>query len=395
LPARDYVDDRPHPIVVREGEAKVSAPRSYRAEESLAPQAWTLAYDAASSLASISTGGGDAVGLHGYSLGVGVDVDKGNTNVGASYGYFRFLPALRAAASRTLVERGGWRVDGVNKRYREEDWSATLAVGIPFESRPSSSWTLSFDYDIDWFRLVEAPEMPTDPNMRVPFIPPTDYVQAGIGTRVAFSTLRSTTFGLGAQYGFDGSVALRIDHPALGATYRNVTVSYATNRFQKLWGRTPVLAMRLVGALRVGDLQRVGSFGLGGVPPQDVAMSIVNSIRTGSTGYLRGYPSRTVAGNQYHLLNTEYRQQLAWVERGLATLPIYVRRLHFALLADIGTAFDTTFEVQRDLRASLGAALRLDAFFGYFVPGTFELGYAHGLTDGATHETWFLLTGSI
>jgi hypothetical protein len=145
----------------------------------------------------------------------------------------------------------------------------------------------------------------------------------------------------------------------------------------------------------MGDLLRTGGFGLGGVPPQDVAQSIVKSRRSAGSGYLRGFPSRTVAGNQYHLLNTEYRQELYQVEHGLQTLPIYFRRLHMALLADVGTAFDSDFEASRDLRASLGAALRLDAFFGYFVPGTFEIGYARGITEGGINETWFLLTGSI
>jgi hypothetical protein len=228
-------------------------------------------------------------------------------------------------------------------------------------------------------------------------MPATDYFQAGVGTRVGFSTVRGTTFGVGSQSGFDGSVGLRIDDPILGATYRNFTISYAADRFQRLsfLGDTPVLSARLVGGLRAGDIIRVGGFGLGGVPAQDVVQSLVNSQRAGSSGYLRGYPARTVAGNQYHLLNLEYRQALFYVERGLQTLPAYLRRVHIAVLADVGTAFDTTFEPRRDLRASLGGALRLDAFFGYFVPGTFEVGYSHGLTSEGIHETWFLLTGSL
>ena len=51
--------------------------------------------------------------------------------------------ALTPVMQRTLGERGGWRVDGVSKRFKEEDWSGTIAVGIPFESRPSSSWSMS------------------------------------------------------------------------------------------------------------------------------------------------------------------------------------------------------------------------------------------------------------
>src|SRR5690606_27412915 len=105
-------------------------------------------------------------------------------------------------------------------------------------------------------------------------VPPTDYVQAGVGTRVGVSTVRGTVHGVGAQTGFDASVALRLDHPALGATYRNVTVSYAFNRYQRLWGDTPTLALRLAGSVRAGDLVRTGSYGLGGMPSQDVARAI-------------------------------------------------------------------------------------------------------------------------
>lgn len=395
LPARDYVDDRPDAVLVKDDEAAVTAPRPYRAVETLAPRVWTLQVDTATSSANITTNGSDAAGLHGYALAVGLDYTLGETNIGASYGYYGLLPAIRFAMSRTLLERGGWRVDGVNKRFKEEDWSGTLSVGVPFESRPGASWTFSADYDVDWYRLVEAPEMTLDPSTRVPIHPPTDYVQAGIGTRVAFSTVRGVTYGLGAQYGFDGSVAIRLDHPALGATYHNVTVSYGATKLQKLWGTTPVLSARLAGALRTGDQPRTGAFGLGGVPAQDVARSIVDSTRASTTGYLRGYPARTVAGNQFHLLNLEYRQELWSIERGLATLPVYLRRLHAAVLSDTGAAWDTTFDASRDLRTSLGFALRLDAFFGYFVPGTLEIGYSRGLMAGGKNETWLLLTGSL
>jgi hypothetical protein len=124
-------------------------------------------------------------------------------------------------------------------------------------------------------------------------------------------------------------------------------------------------------------------------------MSIVNSVRTSPIGYLHGYNTRAVSGNQYHLANFEYRQEVWIIERGLGTLPIYIRRLHMAALSDLGTAYNDTFDAGKDVRWSVGGALRLDAFFGYFVPGTFEIGYAHGSIQGGVNETWFLLTSSL
>jgi hypothetical protein len=302
---------------------------------------------------------------------------------------------MRLAMSRSIFDRGGYRIDGVNKTFTEEDWSGTLSSSVPFESRPGTSWSASLDYDVDWFRQVKQPMFELDPSQRVPGLPNTDYVQAGVGTRLAFSTTKTVTYGIGAQSGFDGAVALRFDHPALGAKYRNVTVSYTLNLARRLWGKTPVIAARLAGSLRAGDLVRTGAFGLGGIPVQDIAQAVVNSLRVGVTGYLRGYPARTIVGNQYHLLNVEYRQELFQIEHGISTLPIYFRRVHMALLSDTGTAFDVRFDASRNLRTSVGAALRLDAFFGYFVPGTFELGVAHGLQTGGVTDTWLLLTGSL
>ncbi len=396
LPAHDYLDDKPPPVVIRDNEAKVTEPRPYRALETLAPQTWTGTFNyGTTSTATLQTGGSDAVGLHSYSLALSTDSNKGAMNIGASYGYSGWRPSVQFAGARTLVDRSGFRIDGKNTLFTEEDWSGTVSVGIPFESRPGSTWTFAVNYSLDWFRLVKPPMFGPDPNQRVPSSPPTDYTQGGVGTRVAFSNVKSTTFGYGSQAGWDAAVALRLDHPAFGATYRNVTLSYSLDAYQRLWGVSPTLAVRLVGALRAGDLVGPGGFGLGGVPPQDVVMSIVNNTRSSVTGYLRGYRSRVISGNEYHLLNVEYRQELLQIEHGIQTLPIYLRRVNLAVLGDTGAAFDATFNPSKNVRTSLGGALRLDAFFGYYIPGTFEIGYARGLWHDGINETWFLLTGSL
>jgi hypothetical protein len=397
LPAHDYVDDKPPPVVVNDDESWVSPSRPYRALETLAPLTWTGTFDPTSNNVSVQTGGTDAVGLHNYSLAVAMATDTGDTDVGASYSYGGWRPSLSIAGARTLVERGGWQVDGKSEPYFEEDWSGTLGLGIPLEQRPASSWSLSFDYNADWFRLVRPPVGGTivTPDEPLPLHPYTNYVEAGVGTRLAFSNVRGTTFSLGSTNGFDAAVSLRLDHPDFGSKFRAITASYAADWYRRLWGKTPAVAVRLTGALRAGDDIGYNGFSLGGVPPQDIAMSIVNSTRTASIGYLHGYPEHSVVGNQFHLLNVEYRQELWQIEHGLATLPIYIRRLHLGLLTDAGTAFNHTVDPNKDLRWSVGAALRLDAFFGYFIPGTFEIGYARGLIERGADETWLLLTGSL
>ena len=174
-------------------------------------------------------------------------------------------------------------------------------------------------------------------------------------------------------------------------------MSYALDAFQRLWGVSPVLALRLVGAIRAGDRVAAGGFALGGVPGagrRDVDRQL--GAQSSSIGYLHGYPTRAVTGNQYHLLNVEYRQELWQIEHGLGTLPIYLRRAAPRRVVAMSRPRSTRrFDAGKNMRWSIGGALRLDAYFGYFVPGTFEIGYARGLIANGVDETWFLLTGSL
>ncbi len=396
-PAEAFVDDRPPSTDVHDDEVVVRGPRAYRALETLAPQTWVLQAQLGTftDSTSIQTGGSDVAGIHGYSLGVGLIPKSGDVNVAASYGYSSLRQFVRFAASRSVSDRTGFRIDGVNKSFREEQWSATLAVGLPGEWRPGANWSLSLDYDIDWNRVVKQPDVGLDPTMRVPKPPLSDYVQSGLAVRASFGSVRGSTFAVGPQRGWEISTSLRLDHPALGATYRNVSLSWTGRAFWSLpFGKTPALAARISGSIRAGDLIRAGGFSLGGVPAQDVVQAIINSTRYSTTGYLHGYASRSLLGNQLHVANFEYRQELGNIERGLASLPIYLRRVHIAGLLDAAAAWDGS-PTAKSTRLAVGGALRMDAFFGYFVPGTFEIGVARGLLNEGVTESWFLLTGSL
>ena len=168
LPARDFLDAKPPARAIRDSEATAVGPRRYRPLETLAPQSWRASFNyGATSTASLSTGGNDIAGLHAYNLVLSTDSAKTAMNIGAFYAYNGLRPGLRVAAARALVDRGGFRIDGSNTLYTEEDWSGTLSLAVPFESRPGVSWTFAVDYDVDWFRMVKPPAFVLDPNQRV------------------------------------------------------------------------------------------------------------------------------------------------------------------------------------------------------------------------------------
>lgn len=393
-PAVPYLDDRPPPVEVPDDEAAVTAPRPYRAIETLGPESWSAQYAAGTAIGNaltIRTGGSDVAGLHGWSLAASISLDDGVVNVGGAYSYGGLRLPVRISAGRSLAHRSGWRIDGVSQPYDEETLSTTLSVGLPTRRSPDSSLSMSLDLDADRYRIVDGPDATPDPGALVPRPPTSNYLQTGVALRASWSNVRGYAQVLGPTEGREASASLRYDDPALGARFRNLALNWSARAYWKLWGETPVLTARYAGGVRVTDVDRGSAYGLGGVPDQDVANAIIQSQRASNTGYLRGYESRVVDGDKYHLLNVEYRQRLWQIERGPATNPIYVRRLHVAGFLDAGTAYDGPLR-DAALKYSVGAALRCDAVFGYYVPGSFELGYARGLADEGINETWLLLT---
>jgi hypothetical protein len=395
--ARPYLDDRPPAVEIPDDEAAVSAPRPYRALESLAPPGWgiDLSLGTIAQGVTVRTQGRDAAGRHAYVLATGLDFTRGDLELAASYAYDGLRPSLRISGGRTVRDTEAFEVDDVGVDYREETLSASISVGPPTQPTPGASWSIGLDYGIDYTRALGLTPPVIDPGGPVPEAPPPDELQAGVGLRVSWGNSRSTTFSVGGTDGYELAASVRFDDPAIGADTRAISAGYSARAYVRMpWGRATTASLRLAGSIRDSDARYTGVYGLGGTPQQDVLGAIINSQRVGTSGYLRGYPARSSTGNQYHLFNGELRQPLVEIERGLATLPVYVKRLHAAALVDAGTAFDTSFDASR-ARASVGAALRLDAMFGYYVDGTFELGYSRGLTSGGVNETWMLLTSTL
>lgn len=393
-PALPYVDDRPPPTQVDDGEVTVSAPRPYRAIETLAPRSWEggLAVGQFGQAVTVQTSATDIAGLHGWTLGSTVELERGDVSVGGAYGYSGLRPGLRVAAARAIARRTNFRVDGIPQPWTEEVYSLTAAIGIPPRRNDASAVSISFDYDFDWFRRLSTPSMIANPDETVPGVPASDVRTAGIAARAGFGNVRGFLYGVGPGEGMEASASVRVDHPAVGASARAIVLSWFWRGYWKMpWGVSNNLAVRYTGGVRAGDNARGAAFALGGVPKQDIAQSIIDSARFSPTGYLRGYAQRAVAGNIFHLSNIEYRHQLLTIEQGASSLPFFVKRLHVAGLLDAGAAYDGPFSTDH-VRWSVGGAVRLDAFFGYFVPGTFELGYSRGVSQDGIGEGWFLLT---
>jgi hypothetical protein len=112
---------------------------------------------------------------------------------------------------------------------------------------------------------------------------------------------------------------------------------------------------------------------------------------------LRGYPSGQFQGSHLLLLQSEYRFPLLWIDRGLSTLPAFIRGVSGALGADYGNAF-SDFDDQnlwRKLHLGLAAELWTYITLGYGLDAQLALGYAWGLgTDAIPGGTSYLVVAS-
>jgi hypothetical protein len=98
-------------------------------------------------------------------------------------------------------------------------------------------------------------------------------------------------------------------------------------------------------------------------------------IGTKAIGLLRGFDASSVVGEHAAVVNGDFRFPIGYVQRGVRTLPVFVRSIHGALFIDVANAWTGTFR-SADVRRSVGGELSADTILGYALPVTFTSGIA-------------------
>lgn len=148
------------------------------------------------------------------------------------------------------------------------------------------------------------------------------------------------------------------------------------------WKHHVLLARAFAGA-STGDVIPQRAFQLGGDDPGDITISLDEQ-----NVHLRGYPVNEFRGRKAALATLEYRFPIQNVEEGWDTKAVFFRRLHGAVFAEAGNAWDGTFH-SSDLKRSVGAEARLDFYLAYYLPVTLRIGIAHGLDEEGETLTYF------
>jgi len=393
LPALPYVSDRP---TVKRTEVKLPDQKVYRYNplRSLYPEAWWFSGSFAPGAASLifELAGNDVAGLHSWVLQVGYNFANEGFSTVLGYTYSQLWPSFGLTASYGRSPRGGLTINGLPEIYTEQSVVGQLTVGLPvMRSRRWGSASITLNYRFQHFAAVDVESIPPDPSAQLTHWPEAG-VLSSVGIRLSYSRILSYRYSVSAEQGRSLGVAISAGHEILGADYHTIAATWWWVEYLRMpWLKHHVLALRIAGGISRGNLLRRGYFSVGGLPNQDLLQALLDVAPVGGA-YLRGYPSGAAWGDQYHLLNLEYRFPIAWLNWAPWTLPLYFRRLSGAVFCDVGHAFFGVLDQDmfRDFRVGVGAELLLDLVVGYSVGMTFRLGYAYGIMAPGGHTFHFL-----
>lgn len=381
-PARAYVDNRPPPSEV--ASVAMQERGDYEPFDTLLPRNYIVEYtsDGFGPALVVSTSGGDVVGFHGYTLQVGTGLEEGNVNAELGYVYRHSMLPLSLTLRRGETPRGDLYAGGRYTTWKEESWGAEIGTAYSLPETFASQ-RLSTSFAVTYLEKAEPFGVRLDPNDPPPSVP-----TLGWFTRLrlgwSYSDQNRTTYDISTSWGRSLSLNLSVAHPALGSDFRSVGLTWTLEQYiENPWVEFHVLAIRYAGGIGGGSIGQRPVFGIGGYGNATLFDGLLNNVVLGGAA-LRGYDPGVRRGNQYHLVQLEYRFPIFRPQAGLGTVPLYVNRIWGSVYADAGDAFSGEPDLSRWL-VGVGCELFIEFTTGYTELFRLRMGLAQGLrSEGNT-----------
>jgi Tol biopolymer transport system component len=367
-------------------------PRRYNPLRTLYPRYWSfmIAEDEWGYALTLLTTGSDVAGHHAVSASVTTGLEgRLRVSYGIDYSLLLLPVDISLHHGRSVGKRWGLRIDDEWKTWTEVRYSGSVSVTIPLV-REDWAQFFSISYGLAWMHSADPLDVPMDPNAALPRLPDRGLL-SGLGLSWFFSNARGSHFGVSLEEGYSLWTSVHADLPELGSDYRSISLTYGGAVYVEMpYLRHHVLALRIAGGYAWSDFQRRGYYNVGGYPDEDIVMDLVNRVRFSSVA-LRGYRPGTAWGDQFYLVNAEYRLPILNIFRGTKTLPWQFNRLFMSVFTDTGGAFPRTRARWDGLLTSVGAEVYLTMTLGHWEGAIFKLGYARGLMKTGIDDVYLVM----
>lgn len=357
--------------------------RRYSALTTLRPRAVEVNYQAEESgqRLTLSLKGTDIAELHSFKATAVFEPEGQGPDVSLRYAYQRLPIDFYLQAHRTTDLNRHYRYGTSRGPIDETRLGATSGLGLPFRTEFDTQY-VSVEYRAENVSSVLPTGLAADPYATVPYEPRRG-VASSIGVSYQYYRLESTHFALGDERGLWCYLALRGAHRGIGSELEGTRAETRVTGYVPLpWGHHHVLALSGFAGAATGDA--FAGFTFGGYRDPELLRSLILGQGQGRLP-LRGYPSNRFSGNRMLLGQSEYRFPLLVLDRGISTLPVFLRRIAGALSMDVGGAFNEfdPHQFDRVLHYSVASELWFDLVFSYNVGSRLVFGYAVGSGEGA------------
>jgi Tol biopolymer transport system component len=396
--AQPFANARPDPLpVTREtlgtpisqnDEPIVQEITGYHPWRYMYPRSWLLTFPSdplgLGASVGLQTGFGDPVYNHAVAVNLLVP-SGGDASVRADYSYNGLWPSFSATLTRTALLANDLVIDGAGRAYRQHRMSAGGGVGLPILVKTDASASLSMSYQYEQYGMADRLPV-ADPTAGITQ-PPETGPNASLFLTLSYSNAKAWPYSISGQAGRRLQVSLSVSDPSLGGKFHTADVTVLwVEYFTPPWAKLHALALLYSGGAGIGDKRSF--FALGGFVEQDLVRTLFLG-RAQCCFFLRGYAPGSIFGDQFHILSTEYRLPLAFVEKGYQTFPFYLRRISGAVFTDVGNAFQGQFHPS-DLKVGVGAEVRFELNLAYFLAPQIQFGFAKGLSAGGANHYYFV-----
>ena len=337
----------------------------------------------------LTTDGSDVVGLHAFALDARVDVERPDVEYDLTYSFLGSNPTFGLAHRRRVTPRSGFSYDGVRYPWVEEAHSFETSTSYRL-NRNFQDHTLSLSYGATTTRAVDQPQPVWDPSGHPPRPPSTGWL-ASLGLAWSFTNAYTPTHAVsperGRRFGLTTGIGLR----EIGSEEFHLESRASWTEWIRMpWLRHHVLALRAAGGIGASESGRRGLFSLAGFTDMDLVEAVAQGYRAPSA-VLRGFVPYSRTGDRFQLYNAEYRFPILDIDRGVYTFPVYFTRVYGLAFADFGDAFFGEMDVG-EWNLGIGGELLVQMVFGYYIPATFRIGVARGVTERGITD-FYLVVG--